>query len=71
MQAIGETEFVGYASHSLYPQVSEVIPSYPPAYIVGQTKFDTGRVIMQKDNELATVTIEEISCDFMYSNPTG
>jgi len=48
-----------------------VIPSYPPAYIVGQTKFDTGRVIMQKDNELATVTIEEISCDFMYSNPTG
>ena len=30
-----------------------------------------GRVILAKDSEFATVTLEEVFCDYMYSNPTG
>ena len=71
VQAMGEDDFIGYASHSLYPQVDSVIPSYPPSYIVGPTIFDSARVILQKEDDLATVTLEEVSCEFMYSNPTG
>ena len=71
MQQIGEEEFIGFASHSLHNQVPEVIPSFPPTYIVGPTIFDAGRVILTKDTELATVYIEELSCEFMYSIPSG
>ena len=46
IEGMGDGEFDGYSSHSLASQVKEVMPSYPPKYIVGPTIFDSGRVIM-------------------------
>ena len=71
VNAMGDSEYVGYKNHTLYPVVPDVLPSYPPSYIVGPTIFDSGRVIMTKDTEFATITIEEVSCEYMYSNPNG
>jgi len=71
IEALGEGSFEGYSNQSLYNQVADVIPTYPPAYIVGPTIFESSRVIMTKDTEFATVILEEVSCEFMYSNPNG
>lgn len=47
-----------------------MITSYPPAYIVGALLQDS-RVVLEKDTEMATVTLEEVSSEYMYSNPQG
>ena len=71
LNSLGEEKFQGYRNHTLYPALAEVIPSYPPAYIIGQATMGAGRVILAKDTEFATVTLEEVHCECMYSNPTG
>ena len=71
LAAMKEDEFVGYKDHSLYPAEKEVMPSYPPAYIVGPCDNENGNTILVEDQELATVTLEEVNCQYMYSNPTG
>ena len=63
--------FKEYKEHTLFPQVSDVLPSYPPAYIVGQLLHEPSRIVLEKDSEMATVTLEEVSCEYMYSNPQG
>ena len=64
--------FTGLADHTLVKVVDEVIPSYPPTYIVGPcTPELPSTVILEKDTELATVTLVEVNCEYMYSNPQG
>ena len=48
-----------------------MIPSYPPAYIIGQISSEAPRVLVSEDTEQALVTVEEVSCEYMYSNPDG
>ena len=69
--SVGETSFIGYQSHALGSQVDEVIASYPPAYVVGPTVTDEANILLTKDTELATVTLEEVTAEYMYSNPQG
>ena len=33
--AVGTSKFVGYREQCLYPEIAEIIPSYPPAYLIG------------------------------------
>ena len=68
---MGPEEFKGYTEQCLYPAVPDVITSYPPAYLVGPTTSDTPRVLMTQETELATITLEEVNCEYMYSNPQG
>lgn len=63
---------MGLADQTLANVVDEVIPSYPPVYIVGPTDAETEhKVILEKDTELATVSLVEVSVEYMYSNPQG
>lgn len=71
LAAMPEASFKGYIEQTLYPQVPEIIPSYPPAYIVGLTDHGSARVVYTKDTELATITLEEVPCEYMFSNPQG
>jgi len=64
-------QYHGYEDHILYPAVPEILPSYPPAYIIGPCDNEGGQTILVEDQLLATVTLEEIQCQYMYSNPTG
>jgi len=44
--------------------------AYPPPYLIGAIKTGSSiRVIHTEETELATITLEEISTEFMYSNP--
>lgn len=72
LQKIPADSFVGLADQTLVNVVDEVIPSYPPAYIVGPTAAEEPvKVILEKDTEHATVTLVEVSVEYMYSNPQG
>lgn len=51
--------------------MEDVLPSYPPAYLVGPTTDDAPQVLMTQETEMVTVTLEEVSCEYMYSNPQG
>lgn len=68
---MGDDNFVGYKDMTIYPEVSDVIPSFPPAYIVGQQTSDNPKVLLSEDTEFALVTLEEIAVEYMYSNPDG
>jgi len=69
--SVGETSFIGYQKHSLHSRAEEVIASYPPAYVVGPTVSDEANILLTQDTELATVTLEEVTAEYMYSNPQG
>mmetsp|Transcript_7041 Transcript_7041/g.9808 ORF Transcript_7041/g.9808 Transcript_7041/m.9808 type:complete len:323 (+) Transcript_7041:3325-4293(+) len=70
--AIGESKFIGYREQSLHPAVEDVLPVYPPAYLVGAVSSSaTPQVILTEENELVSVSLEEVSVDYMYSNPEG
>lgn len=71
LENLGAKGFAGYSEQALHSKVSEVIPSFPPVYIVGPTTPESNKVILTEDCELATVTLEEVSADYMYSNPQG
>jgi len=71
LEALDDNSFQGYREMTLYPQVEEVIPSFPPAYIIGQISSDQPRVLASEDTDSAYVTVEEVSCEYMYSNPDG
>ena len=51
--------------------VDDVIPCYPPSYIVGPTTNDYGETIYETDTEFATISLVEVSCEYIYSNPNG
>lgn len=47
-----------------------MIASYPPAYIVGPiVPTSQVKTLCVEENELATITLEEVTCEYMYSNP--
>ena len=71
LAAIPEGSFTEYKNHTLTPQDEEVIPSYPPAYIIGAVNDEEPRIILERDTDMATVTLEEVSAEYMYSNPQG
>ena len=48
-----------------------MITSYPPSYIIGPVVEEEAKVILEEDSEMATVTLEEINAEYMYSNPQG
>lgn len=68
---ISADAFAGYANHTLYPALPEVKQCYPPAYIVGLTEHSAARVVYTKETPNVTVTLEEVPCEYMYSNPNG
>mmetsp|Transcript_389 Transcript_389/g.526 ORF Transcript_389/g.526 Transcript_389/m.526 type:complete len:219 (-) Transcript_389:276-932(-) len=72
LEKAGEATFVGFADHTLLKDDSSVIASYPPTYLVGPIASEVEpKVLLTKDTELATITIEEVTCEYMYSNPQG
>ena len=49
-----------------------MIPSYPPKYIVGPIcPQEEVKQLFIEDTDLATITLEEVTCEYMYSNPMG
>lgn len=60
---------MGYKDQTLVGTVEDVTQCYPPHYIVGPVSAEIPNTILTKDTELATVTIEEVSTEYMYSNP--
>ena len=32
---VGTSKFVGYREQCIYPEIAEIIPSYPPVYRIG------------------------------------
>ena len=59
------------ADHTLFNVVDDVLASYPPSYIVGPTTVDPSKTILEKDTEFATISLVEVACEYMYSNPQG
>lgn len=61
LKNISADDFKGLADQTLVNVVDEVLPSYPPAYIVGPTvEEDAFNVILEKDTEFATVSLVEV-----------
>ena len=48
----------------------EVIKHWPPKYIVGRAVGEPVE-IAKEEHALVHVKLEEITCEWMYSNPTG
>lgn len=48
----------------------EVISHWPPQYIIGKQVGEEREVALYED-DLVTVRLIELNCEFMYSNPTG
>jgi len=48
----------------------EVIPHFPPQYIIGK-QVDEAKEIAVHEHELVTVKLYEVKNEWMYSNPTG
>lgn len=72
LDSAGENAFAGFWDHSLHKDDSSVLVSYPPAYLVGPICPEVApNVLLTKDHELAKVAIEEVTCEYMYSNPQG
>lgn len=68
--AVGTSEFVGYLDQTLHGEIEGILTSYPPPYLVGAVKAGAiPRVIHTEETDLATVTLEEVTTEFMYSNP--
>ena len=47
-----------------------MITAYPHPYVVGAIS-EQSNVLLCKDEELTTVTLEEVTAEYMYSNPQG
>lgn len=47
----------------------EVIDHYPPQYIVGQPIEEVECYV--EEDDLVTVRLFKVTCEYMYSNPTG
>ena len=58
-----------FKKQTLAPQHPEIFTSYPPAYLIGPLVGNDSRVVLVEDSEMATVTLEEWSAEYMYSNP--
>lgn len=72
LEQSGENAFAGYWDHTLHKTDETVIASYPPVYLVGPIVPGVApKVLLTKDTDLATVSIEEVTCEYMYSNPQG
>ena len=54
----------------LYPTNKEIIPHYPPQYIIGK-QVGEDRELARYEDDRVLVTVQEITCEYMYSNPTG
>ena len=48
----------------------DVIAHFPPQLIVGNSSGEE-KVILEQENEQVKVQLVEMTCDYMYSNPTG
>lgn len=48
----------------------EVLTHYPPQYIVGKQINEEREILVQED-EHVKVILQEIDCEYIYSNPTG
>ena len=71
MAAQAETpEFQELQKVWLYPTNKEVIAHYPPQYIIGK-QVGEDRELARYEDDCVVVTVQEICCEFMYSNPTG
>ena len=56
--------------HSLHiwPGVKQ---SYPPGYIIEMPREPTLNVVTRQEHPSCTLYLEEMLCEFMYSNPEG
>jgi len=49
----------------------EVISHWPPQVLVGKTTNDEKTLLASYDDQYVRVEIFEVSCEYMYGNPTG
>ena len=62
--------FVGLETSWLADTNDEVIRRHPPQYIVGK-QLGEEREILTEETEDIKVTLYEVDCEYIYSNPTG
>jgi hypothetical protein len=48
-----------------------VIAHWPPQVLVGKTTNDEKTLLASYDDQYVRVELFEVSCEFMYGNPTG
>ena len=63
--------FEGYKTVSMVGTNEEVLDHYPPQFIVGQPLEDMTQEIYEEDIDDVTVKMYALTCEYMYSNPTG
>jgi len=49
----------------------DVINHFPPQYIIGKADGEDKVVSLNDENEMVSISLEEVQNEFMYSNPTG
>ena len=65
-----EGRFTGLKDHWLSGRHEDVMPHFPPRYIVGKWLNKEGKVLLQAENDQMKVKLIEFDCEYMYSNPT-
>lgn len=49
----------------------DVINHFPPQYITGKASEEEKVIDLNDENEMVSISLEEVQNEFMYSNPTG
>jgi len=49
----------------------DVIPHYPPRYIIGKQTAEDREFLVIDDNPHVKISIYEVACEYNYSNPTN
>jgi len=62
--------FTGIEVNSMAYRNAEVIPHFPPKYIVGRMVEQPNEILVER-HELMSVKLREVTLEWMYSNPTG
>ena len=66
-----EDAYEGYKDVSMAGSNPEVIDHWPPQYIIGSPIEQMTEEVHSEDTDDLTVKVYLMTCEYMYSNPTG
>ena len=70
--AVNDKDHFNSVRNQWFPlKTNEIILHYPPQYVIGKQTNDQERELARFENEHVLVTVQEVECEYMYSNPTG
>lgn len=70
-ESVKDDEFQGMKDSWMAYEHEDVIKHFPPQYIIGKQDGEDKVVDLNDENELVSISLDEVQNEFMFSNPTG